>query len=234
LDGEAQLMPWNSSKTGINYSHPLFHSIRPVMLQLVTQYSSLSRRLKGNWGEKVFKYEKGKIQKIDERSATSGKKLILPPLPRVNKPHVESLKERNKKQLSDQPWTLGLVEAVAAVNILTKQKLETKNRVALLLLDSNFEIALKEFIVHRLDLFPKKDYTNEKIRNIFQRRNNVINEVKKKVDIPDTYLDKANHYYGLRNKLIHERATVEVTDSDIKNYSETIRSVLKILFDLNL
>jgi hypothetical protein len=40
------------------------------------------------------------------------------------------------------------------LEIVQKQKFDTKNRIALILLDSNFEIALKEFIVHRPDLFP--------------------------------------------------------------------------------
>lgn len=34
-------------------------------------------------------------------------------------------------------------------DLIGRQKFETKNRTALILLDSNFEIALKEFIVNR-------------------------------------------------------------------------------------
>lgn len=234
LDGEAKLMPWNSSKTGINYSHPLFHAIRPALIQLVTQFSSLSRRLKDDWEEKVFKYSKGHIQQADETSVAQGKKLILPPLPKVNKPHAETLKSRNAATIADQPWTLGLVEAVAAVTILSRQKLETGNRIALILLDSNFEIALKEFVVHRSDLFPPKTYTDAKIKELFDKRYKVISEVSGKVNIPKKLLDKAKHYYDLRNKLIHERATVGITDSDVENYDNTIREILQILFGLDL
>ncbi|BAV33400.1 histidine kinase [Sulfuricaulis limicola] len=234
LDGEARLMPWNSSKTGINYSHPLFHAIRPGLLQLVTQFSSLSRRLKDDWEEKVFKFTKGAVQQADETAVAQGKKLVLPPLPKVNKPHVESLKARNEGKIADQPWTLGLVEAVAAVTILNRQKLETKNRISLILLDSSFEIALKEFVVHRTDLFPPKQFSDTKIKQLFERRNDVITAVTSKVNIPKKLLDKAKHYYGLRNKLIHERATVDVTDSDVENYDSTIREMLHILFGLDL
>ena len=132
------------------------------------------------------------------------------------------------------PWTLGLVEGIAAVDILSRQKLETKNRIALILLDSNFEIALKEFIVHRVDLFPPKQFPDSRIRHLFQSRQSVVNEVSKKVNIPKRLLDKANHYYTLRNKLIHERATVGVTNSDVDNYDKTVREVLQILFGLDL
>jgi anti-sigma regulatory factor (Ser/Thr protein kinase) len=35
LNGPAKLMPWNSSKTGINYGHTAFLQVRPMLIQLV-------------------------------------------------------------------------------------------------------------------------------------------------------------------------------------------------------
>jgi len=104
--------------------------------------------------------------------------------------------------------------------------------IALILLDSNFEIALKEFIVHRNDLFPTTTCTDAKIAQLFKNRTDVINEVTKHVTFPPTLLNKVRHYYGLRNKLIHERAMVGITDPDIANYRATIERVLTILFNL--
>ena len=117
---------------------------------------------------------------------------------------------------------------MAAVDIISRQRLQTKNRIALILLDSTFEIALKEFIAHRADLFP-----NANLRSLFEKRHYVINVLTKKINIPQKFLEKAKHYYGLRNKLVHERATVDVADDDIDNYSDTVQRVLKILFDLD-
>src|ERR1039458_602584 len=150
--------------------------------------------------------------------------------PRVNKQQVEHLKTRNKKVLKDAPWTVGLVEAIAAVDVITRQHFDTKNRIALILLDSNFEIALKEFIVHRNDLFPPHVYNDAKIAQLFGNRPNVIREVAAHVTFSPTLLTKVRHYYGLRNKLIHERATVGLTDNDVANYRATIERVLTILF----
>lgn len=233
LDGPARLMPWNSSKTGLNFHHQAFQQIRPTLIQLVSHFSSLSRRLKDNWDGKVFGYTSGKLQSVNPADLIPGKRLILPPLPRVNKAHVEELKARNKTKIQDQPWTLGLVEAVAAVDVIVRQKLQTKNRIALVLLDSNFEIALKEFIVHRTDSFPQSQFNDAAIQALFKDRRQVIAAVSQKVVIPKKLLDKAKHYYGLRNKLIHERATVGITDEDVDNYHKTIQRVLKILFGLN-
>jgi len=157
---------------------------------------------------------------------------VLPPLPRVNKPQVEKLKSRNKAQIHAQPWTLGLVEAMAAVDVVTRQRLETKNRIALMLLDSNFEIALKEFIVHRDDLFPPSQYGKAVIQKLFDNRSDVITAITQKVALPKPLLTKAQHFYNIRNKLVHERATVEPTDTDVDTYRSTIEKILTTLFGL--
>lgn len=232
INGAAKLMPWTSNKSGVNFGHPSFQAIRPTLIQLVSHFSSLSRRLKDDWDGKVFQHQKGEIVDIDSGSVQLGKKLILPELPKVHKPHFETLKARNKTKIEDEPWTLGLIEAVAAVGIIERQKLDTKNRIALILLDSNFEIALKEFIVHRADLFPVTEFKDSIIHDLFQKRYKVVDAVCKKVKIPQKLLDKANHYYLLRNKLIHERATIGITDADVETYQDTIQKILKILFDI--
>ena len=233
LQGPAKLMPWSSNKSSIN-SHPAFQKIRPALIRLVSHFTKLSRRLKDDWPNSVFRFTKGTIQEIEVDEVTAGKGLNLPALPRGNKSHIEQLKIRNKVQLRDQPWTLGIVEAMAAVDIIRRQKLETKNRIALILLDSNFEIALKEFIVHNTNLFPPSQYNATKIQQLFKNRSDVIAEVSKKVAIPSTILTKIRHYYDLRNKLIHERATVDITDTDVTNYRTTIEELLGVLFQLRL
>jgi hypothetical protein len=67
---------------------------------------------------------------------------------------------------------------------------------------------------------------------LFKNRTDVINEVTKHVKLPAKLLTKVRHDYGLRNKLIHERATVGITDPDVANYRATVEQVLTILFKL--
>lgn len=231
--GNPELMPWNSSKSNINPSRPAFAQIRPLIIILNKHFSSLSRRLKNDWGGEVFKYKKGSKVVIDPAEIATGKKITLPDLPRTRNPSaMVDLKERNKTILEKQPWTLGLIEAMGLVELVTKQKLDTKNRVALILLDSNFEIALKEFIVNRTDLFPPYKFDDAKIVALFARRTLVINEVRTHVKLGKTLLGKVAHFYNLRNKLVHERATVGVTDAQIADYRQTIERVLNKLFKL--
>ena len=233
FQGNPDLMPWNSSKSDINTSRPAFSQIRPLVITLVKHFSKLSRRLKNDWDGEVFQYPKGQTNIIDPAEIATGKKITLPDLPRTrNQSVMVDLKERNKTVLEKQPWTLGLIEAMGLVELVVKQKLDTKNRVALILLDSNFEIALKEFIVNNRTLYPPQVYNDAKILTIFKSRHLVINEVTAHVSLPQTLLDKVAHYYNLRNKLVHERATVGITDAQIVDYRKTVERVLSKLFKL--
>ena len=101
-----------------------------------------------------------------------------------------------------------------------------------MLLDSNFEIALKEFIVHREDLFPPSQFGKAAISKLFEKRADVIVAVTNKVPLPTVVLAAAQHFYNIRNKLVHERATAEPTDSDIESYRLVIEAVLSALFGL--
>lgn len=232
IKGPAKLMPWNSNKTSINFEHPAFRHLRPTLIQLVSHFSSLSRRLSDSWPEKVFQYNTGVTKVVPPQVAVKQQKLVLPALPKVRKSQTESLKSKNSGTIASQPWTLGLIEAIAAVEIVARQKLQTKNRISLILLDSNFEIALKEFIVHREDLFPPKVYTDTKIKEIFAKRHLVLDEIHQKHPLSSGLVVKAKHYYNARNKLIHERATIDLPPADIENYQGVIEQVLWELFGL--
>jgi hypothetical protein len=232
LSGPAKLMPWTSNKSAINYDHEVFRDIRSHIVQLVSYYSKLSRRTKDDWPSKVFKFDRGEIEGLTPEDATPAGKLKLVPLPRVNKSNIDILRTKNASILKAEPWTLGLLEAMSAVDDMVRKKLHTKNRIALILLDSNFEIALKEFIVHRHDLFSPKTYNDIYISKLFKDRNDVIDEVAAKMPSIKLYVSQIKHYYLMRNKLIHERATVDIPEYDISNYRVIIETVLNFLFKL--
>lgn len=231
--GPAELMPWNSSKSGINFSHPAFLSIRQRIIDFSSYYTQVSRRLKSDWDGSILRYATGIVEEVDPGEASSTKKKILPKPPSTKSPNrIDILQKSNKKILQNEPWTIGLIEAMGMIDVISKQKFQTKNRTALILLDSNFEISLKEFIVHRKDLFPSYKYDNVKLAQLFGNRTNVIKEVTTHVPLPNTLLRKINHYYDLRNNLVHQRATVPVSDRDIEDYRIVVERVLNKLFNL--
>jgi hypothetical protein len=228
LRGAVKHMPWNSTKSAIVYSHPTFRALQNGLIQVVAEYSSLSRRLKNAWPEQVFEHKAGKPLELRVRDVQEIKKSHLPPLPRVIKHRIDHLRESNLQIMKEQPWTVGLVEAVAAVDLIRSRKFQTRNRIALLLLDSSFEIGLKEFIVHNEGF----DLGGRTYEQVFSRRESVIKVLQQQVTIDRALLRKIKHYYDKRNKLIHEEATQDPTDEDITNYEETVQEVLTQLFGL--
>lgn len=235
LEGNAELMPWNSSKSDVNIAHPSFQQLRLNVIALATYFSKLSRRLKKRWDDDVFPYHAGSMETVDPEQVAKGHKLILPDLPRVRRiGYLEELRQLNANKMNAIPATVGLVDAMGMVDVLTRQKLETRNRAALILLDSNFEIALKEFIVNSHKLFPPSIYNDKHIKHLFGQRTSVINEVQAKVPtkITSAIVTKAAHYYGLRNKLIHERTTIPISDREVLDYRNVIERVLQALFGL--
>lgn len=233
LDGPAELMPWNSSKNGLNFSHPALIALRSQIIWLTSYFTSLSRRLKNDWDDEVFAHPRGTYEDIPAGEMTSGRKFTLPKLPSNRQPaHIDQLRILNKTTMAKKPWTIGLIEAMGILDVIEKQNIQTKNRIALVILDSNFEISLKEFIVSRKDLFPVTQYNDAAIAQLFKSRHNVIQTVTSKVTLPASLLAKVSYYYLLRNKLIHERATVGITDAQIADYKQVIERVLTKLFGI--
>jgi hypothetical protein len=232
LHGPARAMPWNSSKNAINFEHLAYRQMRLILIQLVTQFTRLSRRLKQNWNDQVFRYDSGEFQEIPAPQIVSAQRLILPELPRKPRTSAANLKRINEIQLAQKSWLLGIVEAMEAVEILDSKPLETKNRITLILLDCTFEIALKEFIVHRTDLFPPNGFRDKDLIDLFSSRERVIRTVVEKRPDLQSQVDQTRHFYNLRNKLIHERASMVPTDKEISNYRMLVERILTGLFDL--
>jgi len=228
ISGAAKLMPWNSTKSGINFGSSVFGGLVSVLLPIVTDFSSLSRRLKGDWENKVFSHTTGEMQYLDIGDPSEVRRSFLPALPKVRKTAIDHLKHKNTKIIQDKPWVVGLLDSLAAQEIITRQRLETKNRIALIVLDSAFEISLKEFIVHT-DGLNRKGKT---LRELFKNRNEVLKVVQQKVTFKQATLDRIKHYYSMRCKLIHEKATLDVTDGDIRNFRKAVEECLKMLFGI--
>ena len=228
LQGPAKAMPWNSTKSAIIFAHPTFRALQNSLFQILTYYSKLSRGFRGQWDESVFAHETGKIQRLKLRDPERIQKAYLPPIPKAVKHRIDHLRDENEQIMKDKPWTVGLVESIAAVDLIRRQKFQTKNRIALLLLDSSFEIALKEFIVHTDGL----DLRGKTQAEVLRRRPDAIAVVDYEMSLGATTLGKINYYYRLRNQLVHEKATAAVTPDDIDNYQETVQEVLNQLFGL--
>jgi hypothetical protein len=228
LEGEAQLMPWNSSKSALSYDHHIFKALQPTLIQIVKHYTSLSRALEGLWSDQVFKFKSGKPKVRNDIDFAKIKKINLPPIPKSRPSFEDKIKKFNKKIESDKPWTKGIVGGIIAADVISKKKFDEKNRFALIVLDSTLEIAFKEFLVNDSN----NNYSDSDLKRIFSKRYLVETEIKKYVSIDPRLWKKVKYYYNLRCKLIHERASVGISDSDINDYTKVVQTILKKLFNL--
>ena len=226
LNGPAQLMPWNSSKSAMAPNHKVFLAIRSLLVQLVKYYASLSRRLKGSWPEKGFKYKTGKVIDVPLHDFPILKNPRLPPLPKSKLRYADLVTQANGQVGKEKPWTIGLYESIVAVDLIFRQRLEQKNRICLILLDGTLEIAFKEFLVNESG----ERYGDQRLLQLFTNRESVQNEVAKFTKVDTDTWKKISYYYRLRSKLVHERATVSITDGQVNDYREIVESVLTELF----
>lgn len=228
LNGDARSMPWNSSKSDISTKHEVFIALHSWLVQVVKDYASLSRIWMGEWPEKVFKYKTGTITEIKVDNFPLVKKSFLPALPKSRQRFEDIVEQRNKQVAKKKPWTKGLYEGVVAAAIISKHKLEERNRIALIVLDSTLEIAFKEYLVNESGV----TYSDTQLLSLFKNRVNVQNEVKKYVTVKPDLWKKIDHYYRLRCKLVHERATVGIADGQIGDFREVVERVLRKLYKL--
>jgi len=228
LNGDARSMPWNSSKSDISTKHVVFLALRNWLLQVVKDYASLSRIWMGDWPQKVFKYRTGTIKEVHVEDFPEVKKSFLPPLPRSRPRYGEIIAQKNRQVAKRKPWTKGLYEGVIAADLISKQRLEQRNRIALIVLDSTIEIAFKEYLVNESGT----NYSDAKLLSIFGNRQSVHNEIKQYVRLTKDTWKKIEHYYRIRCKLIHERVTVGVDESQIEDFREVVENVLKKLYKL--
>lgn len=230
LSGDASSMPWNSSKSDISTKHEVFQAIHTWLTQAVKDYAALSRIWMGDWPEKVFQYDKGKPVDVPVDDFPMAKKSYLPPMPKSRPRYGDVITDANKTVAKKKPWVKGLYEGVIAADLISRQHLEQRNRIALIVLDSTVEIAFKEFLVHDSGAH----YTDSQLLTIFKTRHTVHTEIKKysQVKLSADMWKKIVHYSDLRNKLIHQRATAGVSDKEVEDFREVVEAVLRKLYKL--
>jgi hypothetical protein len=228
LNGDATSMPWNSSKSDVSTKHEVFVALHDWLVQVVKDYAALSRIWMGEWPDKVFKYDTGQVEEIAIDDFPTAQKSFLPPLPKSRPRYGEVIEQKNKAVSKRKPWTRGLYEGVIAADLISKQRLEQKNRIALIVLDSTLEIAFKEYLVNESGVV----YSDAKLLSIFGSRSAVHSEIKKYANFSKDTWKKIEHYYRLRCKLVHERITVGISDQQLDDFREIVERVLRKLYKL--
>jgi hypothetical protein len=149
-------------------------------------------------------------------------------MPKSRPRYGEIITQKNRRVAKKKPWTKGLYEGVIAAGLIAKQKLEQRNRIAFIVLDRTLEIAFKEYLINESGT----TYNDAKLLSLFANRSLVHSEIKKYVTIKADTWKKIEHYYRLRCKLVHERATVGISDTQIEDFRDVVERLLRKLYKL--
>lgn len=223
LDGPANLMPWNSSKTAIFYNHRIFSLIKDDIITSVKHATKSSKLLRTDFETKVAPFREGRIIENDLGLQGSIKLTKLPTFEAMSQ--KETIETLNKSLGYEKPWTRGLYETMIAEQLIAGRKVLTqKNRISLILLDSTVEIGCKEYLDKVVKLAPKDV---EKLK-----RWQIQNEVAKHVLTDDPIWDRLREYYRYRNTFVHESASLTVPDTKISEIRLDVSKFLTAAFGI--
>ncbi len=229
ISGSNQDMPWNSTKSGLDFSNAIISRLKDDLLKLCTPYIQLSRRLIGDSQAQIATHPQGTVETVD---LTSRQDFVLKPeqmpsIPPKSRSEAERLLNLNKDRIRQQPWTRALVENVYAADLILGKKLENKNRFALLLLDSCLEIAFRDYLIRIKNV----SVTKEQLSN----RKTLVAMMKKNAPAFEEDIWKSlDFYYDLRCALYHELASPEPTYTDIEHFRELVSTMLFGLHQLTV
>jgi len=122
------------------------------------------------------------------------------------------------------PWALGLIEALKCVGVIRASNLQTKNRLAMLMLDSTLEIAIRQYLTN-----VKKITLDEKQH---RHRDTLIKIAKGHIKLEDEVWDHLNYFWTTRNPQYHQEANVVVTDVVFEEFQDVVSHVLRILYGI--
>ena len=228
FSGSARQMPWNSSKTGIQYHHKTFAHVEKWLHNSLKKFTEVSRALKGTWEETVFPYESGSIVEAEPSYDQRPVKTFTLAKPHTRKSYEQRMREANDEIESKKPWTIGLYEGVVATQLLTNSHLRERNRIALIVLDSTLEIAFKDYLANET----KNSISDDRLMQIAKDRKQLVDEVIKQSGnlIELTTRQQLDYFYRLRCKLVHERADAGINPDHIERYRSLVQTLLNKMF----
>jgi len=231
LNGAVDLMPWNSSKSAIDFKHKTFLEIAEHIQRVFRTYASMSKNYSGDWPSKVFQFKTGTVIKERLSDFSSSARIHVPTIKRGPKKvkYIDLIKKNNKQIAQSKPWTKGHYESIIAVEEISKLKIEQSNRIAMLLLDSTLEIAFKDYLVNESG----NRYNAGRLAALMSNRVDVHTEVGNNIRVKNGTWQKVNYFYNLRCELVHKRIAVTISDGDLVNFRGVVEYLLKKMFKLN-
>jgi hypothetical protein len=229
LVGGASQLPWNSSKTSLNFNHEVFRAIRDDLHVVVKNATALSKRLQGDFENSIAPFREGSVDKTVLSKDEHLKPSKLPPIPKTKESAITSIRDANRDIGNARPWTTGAYESIIAVEAIKKiRTLTQKNRIILVILDSTMEIACKDYLAHEAP----SPMSEAALIQLFKNRIDVHKKVQETILPGDNLWKSMDYFYKARCELVHKRFSVTISDDDVANFQNSLEKVLSAMYSL--
>ena len=227
INGPGSLMPWNSTKSGLNFDNPLLKQILPDIKKVAYHYLKFSSKIasdKSLSNQLITKSDKNEGQKTIRDLSEYAK--TYPDIG-TRTPSQKQTKSR-KKNLA--PWKQALLDAMKiAEGLIMKDKPEHKNRVAVLILDSTVEISFRDYLIYVVaDQNSKQEAKEIHFDNLVK---NVKGRSKNQGITQDTW-EKINNLHKTRDELYHNAADLTVENKTVLTFKEAVLEIISKLFNV--
>lgn len=228
LKGDAEEMPWNSSKSDISTKHHTFLAIQDWLVRVVSDYAAVFRAWQGKWPTEVYPYKQGKIIDRPITDFKNAKKSFLPDPPKSRPRLPERVAAKNADVAKSSPWTIGLFEGVVAAKEIAKQLFTQANWISFNLLDLTLTSAFKEYLVR------EKITEASKLRELLVPTDRGMSLLKDIVDLSDDLWHRVELFRKRREDLFFGRATPTISSKELTDATELLREVLADLFQIEV
>ncbi len=242
IEGPVGIMPWNSTKTGIDYSKPLFREIKERLVMHSKPYTRESNRLatssiflpEYSGSRQIEKIEHGDIKHpsndypvtVPQRTQGSSSVKNLPPLD-------TAIKKIETKGHGEDIYK-ALVEGIYVSDYLMKRtKFNFRNRYAFIILDNVFEVMLKRYIKENKKMNGKNE------RDYFENNKKLSDLIEDGKEIAGNRVDEETwkrilDFRDMRNNLFHVNPELIVPENIIKQFRDILVDLFKAFFNVDL
>lgn len=242
FEGPVGIMPWNSTKTGLDYSKQLFLKIRGRIVMHSKPYVRESSRMINNKGEEKDGYVHGPID-IKYHGDVENPVNDYPfpdPAPRTKDAakkkepvYIKKATQKYALKIKREQIYGSIIEGIDIANFVSRQeRFDSRNRQALIILDNTCELMLKKFLKEKKNL-SENDQIGYFKKNTF---NDLLSEAKGLVD--DRFNDEAWELIKTnrvrRNELNHLNPDLTVSDNTIKQFRIILINLLGIFFGIDV
>ncbi|WP_455270903.1 ATP-binding protein [Rhizobium herbae] len=228
LKGDAEEMPWNSSKSDISTKHHVFLAIHDWLVRVVSDYAAVSRALEGKWPTEVFPYKTGAIIDTPIPDFINARRSFLPDPPKSKPRLPERVAKQNELVAQTSPWTVGLFEGVVAAKEIAKLSLKQAHWLSFNLLELTLATAFKEYLVHN------RDMDERRLRELLSRTDNGIALLAEAIPLEEGLWRRIELFRTRRDHLFFGRATPTITAAEMSGATDLVSEVLGHLFEIEI